>query len=137
MILTRNQRKIKFKPSKIMAIIIIQRNFRNYLDKRYNVKNLEDNDIITQYPVKLIPKNKILIIKKRGYDGSELVKWINTFNINKQPTHPLFRTNYNNNEIKTIIKFGIKYMNTLKGLDKKNYSNIIKDLINKEILRNF
>ena len=137
MVLTRNQTKIKLKPSKIMAVIIIQRNFRNYLGKRYNVKNSEDYDIITQLPVKLIPKKKMLVIKHRGYDGSELIKWVNTFNIDRKPYHPLFRTEYNQTEIKRIINFGINYIKSLEGLNKTEFSIIIKDLITKEILRNY
>ena len=138
MVLTRNQIKNKMKPTKIMAIIIIQRSFRKYLDNRYRkLKNWDDYDSITQSSIKLIPKNEMLILKHRGYDGPNLIKWINTFDINNTPSHPNFRTEYNNSDMKKIIKFGFKYVKSIEESKyKQEFVNTLYELLTKEIIRN-
>ena len=35
----------------------------------------------------------MLILKHRGYDGPNLIKWINAFDINNTPSHPNFEQN--------------------------------------------
>jgi hypothetical protein len=139
MVVTRNQKIYKMKPSKNMAIIIIQRNYRKYLNNRYRkLQNWDDNDSITQTSIKLIPKNEILVLKKRGYDGPNLIKWINTFDINNSPSHPNFRTEYDNSDMKKIIKFGFKYLESIKESDyKTEFVNTLYELLTKEIIRNY
>lgn len=138
MVVTRNQKKCVMKPSKIMAVIIIQRTYRKYINNRYRtLKNWDDYDSITQSSVKLIPKNEILVLKKRGYDGPNLIKWINTFDINNCPSHPNFRTKYNNADMKKIIKFGFKYLEKMEQSEyKQNFINTMYELVTKEIIRN-
>ena len=139
MVITRSQYKKIFKPSKYIATIIIQRNFKKYLSQRYGkLKNLNDIDMITQNNIKLIPRNEMLILNNYGCSGPDLIKWLNTFDCNTYPTHPLNRTTYNQHEMKKIISFGFKYIKTIKDFDsKETFSKILYQLVTKEILRIF
>lgn len=139
MVYTRRQYKLIFKPSIEIATIIIQRNFRKYLSKRYGkLKNLDDIDIITQDHVRLIPKNEMLILNNYGFSGPNLIKWVNTFDCNTIPTNPLNRIKYNESEMKKIITFGFKYIESIKDYNsKEEFSKILYELVTKEILRIF
>lgn len=140
MVTTRSQARKLFKPSKEMAAIIIQRNYRKYLNNRYkNLKNYDDKDLITLSSIKLIPKESLLVINKRGCDGPNLIKWINSFNAESTPVHPYYRTKFNNTEMKKIIKFGMVYIKNLRISkdDREDFSNVLYEMISKEIIRNY
>ena len=80
----------------------------------------------------------MFIHKKRGYNGPNLIKWVNTFNTDITPSHPNFRTQYNNNDMKKIIKFGFRYLKTINQLViKDEFTKILYELVTKEIIRNY
>ena len=115
---TRSQHKNVMKPSTSMASIIIQRNYRNYLNNRYkHLKNNDDLDVITQTPIKLIPKNKILDLDKYGCDGTQLIEWFNKSSFEDKLIYPHNQTPLSEENIIKCLEFGFKYSKDIK--DKK------------------
>ena len=56
------------------------------------MKNNDDLDVITQTPIKLIPKNKILDLDKYGCDGTQLIEWFNKSSFEDKLIYPQNQT---------------------------------------------
>ena len=137
MTLTRSQFKKIHRPSKKMAASIIQVNYRKYLNNRYKkiMVNSEDIDIISREPVKLIPRKKLWINNKRGYNGIEFLKWVNTFDDSTIPKHPLHMLDMSCDDLKDLLIFGIEYIKNVKNDSKKDILKLIFQIFTNEIKR--
>ena len=58
------------------AAIIIQRYFRSYIRRRYNVTNRLDPCPITLMPVYLIPRHKFVEYQGKGYNAHAWARWL-------------------------------------------------------------
>lgn len=133
--ITRSKSKKIRKYSKIMAALIIQKNYRKYINNRYKslITNYDDIDIITQSPIKLISRYNLLISNNKGYNGIEFLKWINTYDIFTQPKHPLHLLDISENDMRDIVEFG---KNMVKYQQNSNYNLLLLyNIIHKEIQR--
>ena len=133
---TRSQHKIKMKPCESMACIIIQRNFRKYLNNRYkHLRNNQDIDVITQTPIKLISKNKIFDLDNYGCDGTQLIEWMNKSYFKTTPIYPQNQKPLTNENVMKCIEFGKKYSNKISNKDDRlEFKMKLFSIVNKLIL---
>ena len=102
--LNKDNFSIKIKSSRISKrrniihskINIIKNKFKKKRVELFNIyHNKDDNDVITQYPVKDIPIKDILSIninnKLYCTSASNLIKWMVTYDVLDLPQHPLTR----------------------------------------------
>jgi len=135
---TRSQHKSLMKPSTSMASVIIQRNYRNYLNNRYkHLKNNDDLDAITQTPIKLIPKNKILDLDEYGCDGTQLINWFGRSSFNNEFVYPQNQKPLSKDNIIKCLDFGFNYSKELKNKNEHidfclNLYDMLNKLLNKK-----
>lgn len=90
----RNRRNSRYnrKHSKqvyIESSIKIQRCFRNFLETRYSKlcpKNYKEDECILFEPVRLIPRDVLVVVDEVGFDCRSFLTWMT-----KSSTHPLTR----------------------------------------------
>ena len=147
--LNKDNFSVKIKSSRISKrrniihskINIIKNKFKKKKVELFNIyHNKDDNDIITQYPVKDIPMKDILSIninnKLYCTSASNLIKWMITYDVLDLPQHPLTRELIK----KDIRKECYNIANNFSKLNNHNDIELVKALVifyNQEFYRKF
>lgn len=120
------------------SAILIQRSWRDYLDRRYKylgLNNLDDLDAITLQDIKLIPKTDIFIWyqagKARAGNIFVLMEWIANQNFLTVPINPYTQTPMGKEEIEWVIDRTIDVLKfkCMKEEKKTTWLKLIDDAI--------
>jgi len=115
---TRSERKYS-RETYVKSANIIQVASRKYLEHRYKslCANFDDDEFIMLNPVKLIPRNLLIVLENQAFHCGYLLKWILK---SQKPIHPLTREPLKENiKVECVSKI-IEYLYT----DSKNFRNL-------------
>jgi len=114
----RSERKYS-RETYVKSANIIQVASRKYLEHRYKslCANFDDDEFIMLNPVKLIPRNLLIVLENQAFHCGYLLKWILK---SQKPIHPLTREPLKENiKVECVSKI-IEYLYT----DSKNFRNL-------------